>query len=510
MDSTPSIDFMLHLNEQAFTIPHALLAEAQRLHEKTVESDTKQLRAAFLALNSLMQNDQSIVGKESALASLDAVMQDVQAFEKKLKGSVAREGELLRRIGKRIEFYGKYEAARESGKTRSLTEWYLNYTNLLVADYLARNSKVSTLPENNADGGVALDPVNAGVVFLKQQEMQDLLDYDVLLAANKISRGLIDDNDLEPLESWIAKNKSALEKEGSSLEFYASFQRYVQALLNGNMTLAITVLQTTLFSHISTHFDEVTAACGMLVYAEKCVSSQDNAEETQNHTNDELSTPVDPTVLQQRQRENAFEYFFHRRMPIGPQYASSVRTASKQQHIHPTARDTALLVSNTKNLERYKELLSSKGWENLNNMFLKSYYSMYRIAKNEPLLIYISLGVSALKTRSCLHQAIEWDPRLDALCKNSRSKFGENKCPVCSEHFRRLAETLPFAHHTESKLFDNPVMLPSGNIYDSRRLKLLANVIRETGIMPLSEHEVLDPIDGDIYKLDDFVTMYPT
>ena len=502
---TPSTDFLLQLNEQAFTIPHALLSEAQRRHEAGIERDTKQLRAAFLGLSAQMQSDRSIEGKESALVHLDEVMRDVQALEKRLRETVTREGALLNRIRKRIEFYGEYEKAAQVGTAQSLKQWYLNYTNLLVADYLARNAKTMGL----VDPESSTTPENSGVVFLKQQEMQDLLDYDILLGANKISCALVDEHDLGPLVEWIAENKKALEKERSPLEFYANFQTYVQELLCGDISEAITCLQTTLFKYMSTHFDEVTAACGMLVYAERCVLER-RALEKSLDSDVQPQVLTDPTPAQlQQQRERAFEYFFHRRMPVGPSATSGPRTRSKTHTLAPKP-DSAELLSNMKNLQRYQDLLSDSGWSRLNEMFLESYYSMYRIAKNEPLLIYISLGVSALKTRSCLHKSFEWDPRLDALCKDGKGKFGANKCPVCSTHFSRLAKTLPFAHHTESKLFDNPVMLPSGNIYDSNRLKMLAKVISDSDIVHLAPHEVLDPIEGEVYKWNEFVTMYPT
>lgn len=85
-----------------------------------------------------------------------------------------------------------------------------------------------------------------------------------------------------------------------------------------------------------------------------------------------------------------------------------------------------------------------------------------------------------------------------------------NKCPVCSDSFAKMSESLPYAHHTESKLFENPIMLPNGNIYDSKKLKELAVKLKESNLCNLNENEIMDPIDKRIYPADEFITMYPT
>ena len=76
--------------------------------------------------------------------------------------------------------------------------------------------------------------------------------------------------------------------------------------------------------------------------------------------------------------------------------------------------------------------------------------------------------------------------------------------------FKNIAESLPYAHHTESKLFENPVMLPNGNVYDAERIKLLARQLRARNMMHLQDGEIFDPIDKQIYMETDFIKMYPT
>lgn len=83
-------------------------------------------------------------------------------------------------------------------------------------------------------------------------------------------------------------------------------------------------------------------------------------------------------------------------------------------------------------------------------------------------------------------------------------------CPVCSEEFAPIAKDLPYAHHIQSKLFENPVMLPNGNIYDAKKLKALALNLNRSNLADLQEFEVVDPIDKKKYPETDFIKMYPT
>ena len=122
----------------------------------------------------------------------------------------------------------------------------------------------------------------------------------------------------------------------------------------------------------------------------------------------------------------------------------------------------------------------------------------------------MSLGISTLKTRECLHPENTIPDKYSLVGNYAQSHETRDPCSVCSDTIAPTARSLPFAHHTESKLFDNPVMLPSGNVYDSERLKKLAGILRMGDLVPLGPTEVFDPIEQEIYKESDFIKMYPT
>lgn len=157
--------------------------------------------------------------------------------------------------------------------------------------------------------------------------------------------------------------------------------------------------------------------------------------------------------------------------------------------------------------KKYSNLLSNDRYKYLNDLFLEIYYKIYGIPQNDPLLIYLSIGISSLKTKSCKCSSnkVE-DLNFENLLKKKMSSNNKsnNNCPVCSLELNDLSDQLPYSHNVKSSLFDNPVMLPNGNIFDKLRL------IQFSKELNLDEKSVKDPITSEIFKTQDLVTMFPT
>ncbi|KAI6655019.1 Macrophage erythroblast attacher [Oopsacas minuta] len=110
----------------------------------------------------------------------------------------------------------------------------------------------------------------------------------------------------------------------------------------------------------------------------------------------------------------------------------------------------------------YQELLSETRWEDLITKFRTDNYSILQMSSQSLLVTTLQAGLSALKT----HQ-----------CYNPDKK--NNNCPVCIPPFNELAESLPFAKYTRSRLLcsltntpmdeDNPPMaLHNGRMYGEK------------------------------------------
>ncbi|KAF4589755.1 negative regulation of gluconeogenesis [Ophiocordyceps camponoti-floridani] len=84
----------------------------------------------------------------------------------------------------------------------------------------------------------------------------------------------------------------------------------------------------------------------------------------------------------------------------------------------------------------------------------------------------------------------------------SASILGHGVCPICSTELNELARNVPYAHHTQSHVEYDLVLLPDGIVCSSQRLKDQA---KKAG---LSEDLVKDPRSGEIHPLKDLKRVY--
>ncbi|AQZ14342.1 FYV10 (YIL097W) [Zygosaccharomyces parabailii] len=492
----PSTDFHLKLNEQLFQIPHELLRKNVKLVQRLIDKESQGLNADFQELNALLAEN-TLDQDKVALAKLGELIARVDTFEKKLNSRLKEDMQLLNRIKQRVAFFQELEDAKNLKDQSRLASWYQKYANLLIGDYLIRNSRIKAR-ELNEDVQLEDDKSwNPGVIFLKQQHLDDLLDHDILLAANRISKSLTEEHDLNPLIKWIGENRSFLKKRCSILEFESRLQEYVELLKTGDFRGAIDCFQQFLLQFMETNFEDLKLASGLLVFIKSC-------EQPSKPTTEEI---IDPQIiagdefskesnLVLKTKADVHQHFFHRRVFKG---ATNVTDTFKFSHL-----------TRNMNFARYTDLLNIKRWSDLSQLFLKEYYSMYGISHLDPLLMYLSLGISTLKTKECLHGTEFLSSNNKELDHYIHSGVLRNTCPVCSDEFAPIAKELPYAHHTQSKLFENPVMLPNGNIYDMKKLKMLSAALVRENLFSLKDHEVMDPIDKRIFSESEFVTMYPT
>ncbi|CAL9731388.1 protein Fyv10p [Monosporozyma unispora] len=516
----PNVDLHLKLNEQLFHIPYSLLQKNYNQFQSKLNTYTITIQQSGEKINSLL-SQQDLENDKLALIEINNCIKTIESLEKSIKLIVNNELEILNRIEQRINFFKRLQLYKDSYNKFGLVQWYQTYTNLLIGDYLTRN-------------GILQNEIkNSGVTFLKQHNLDELLDYNILLNANKISKSLLEDHNLTNLINCINENQLYLKNKNSNLEFKTRFQQYIEFLKIHDYSNAIKCYQIHLIKFITTNFNDLQIASGLMIYMETCqnIISQ---QSTQNKLNDYNSIPfTDRLSLYQNNSTLAYNRFFKKKK-YPTSHTSSTSTLNNQKD----------KFFQKDNLLQYLDLLGDENWIKLNELFLDEYYEMYGISKNEPLLIYLSLGISALKTKACLHDddtitkytnIIQTsNPYINDAILNNKEQLPQkrkstaedtnnklnnikdeldtnyNSCPVCTDSFTSIAQDLPYAHHTESKLFENPVMLPNGNIYDAERLKLLALNLRVKQITPLQEGEVFDPIDKQIYLETDFVKMYPT
>lgn len=121
-------------------------------------------------------------------------------------------------------------------------------------------------------------------------------------------------------------------------------------------------------------------------------------------------------------------------------------------------------------LSPYKELLDDSRWERLIEQFRQDNYRLFQLASQSVFTVALQAGLSALKTPQCY--------------SNSRDSRNPS-CPVCQDSFNELAQPLPFAHCSQSRLVcaisglplnehNLPMMLPNGYVYGEQALEQMA------------------------------------
>ncbi|CCH59416.1 hypothetical protein TBLA_0B05900 [Henningerozyma blattae CBS 6284] len=485
----PSVDFHLILNQQLFNIPFNLLLKNESILYNTLESHQLQIKSISQEISKLLQKKEklpSTFDKQVEITAVDKItllINTVDSIEKSIKSIYNHDLQLILTLKKRYEFFNNLKLAKETRKQNALIDWYQNLTNLLITDYLIRNSNGTPTS-------------NKGIKFFNQLHNDPnniisthLLDSDILITSNQISNSLLINHDLSLLINWIETNSHPpLSKSFKNLIFQSRFQQFIELIKQNDISNAIHCYQIHLINFIDdpTHFNNVKAASGLLIFYPFLKSS--------------LSSSNDSAITS----TTYFDRIFHKNLKSKSLSSSSSSSSSTISNFHN-------FKLNNNDLSIYKHLLHDNRWLQLNDFFLSEYYSIYGISVNDPLLIYLSLGISSLKTKECLiHGSTSTSTTPSQVQSYINDNVLNNKCPVCNNDFKSIASQLPFAHHDNSILFDNPIMLPNGNIFDSNKLTQLTSQLKRQNIYHLNDDQVLDPIELKVFNKDQFVTMYPT
>ncbi|KPI42430.1 Protein FYV10 [Cyphellophora attinorum] len=177
---------------------------------------------------------------------------------------------------------------------------------------------------------------------------------------------------------------------------------------------------------------------------------------------------------------------------------------SPQQETRPGALMEAaglLAQSPETETEPYKSFFSARRWTYLSQVFIETHHSMLSLPQQPLLHVALSAGLSALKTPAC-HSA--FNPTSSSTPGHAKMATNTSLCPICSVELNDLAKHVPYAHHTVSKVDDNPIMLPNGRIYGRQRLEelqqklLMASGDPNASLIDIGvDGEVTDPTTGE-------------
>lgn len=164
-------------------------------------------------------------------------------------------------------------------------------------------------------------------------------------------------------------------------------------------------------------------------------------------------------------------------------------------------------------VERYSEMYSPKRWQELADIFVKTFQELHGLPQRPLFLQYLATGITALKTHSCevaseadleMRDGDSFDITTPFSRKHKVDLTRGYMCPVCSMELRRIAQPLPYALHVHSHLEPDPVLLPNNRIYG---LAKLLDYAKKAGV---PEDKIVDPVTTEIFDRDSTTIVYPT
>jgi macrophage erythroblast attacher len=141
----------------------------------------------------------------------------------------------------------------------------------------------------------------------------------------------------------------------------------------------------------------------------------------------------------------------------------------------------------------YRALYSPKRWEMLADLFTTTHNTLLSLPAIPILHMALSSGLSALKTPAC-HST---HPASAAAPSHSTSlSLATSVCPICSTELNELARNVPYAHHTQSHVEHDLLLLPNGRAYGKERLEEYS---KKAGLL---EGQVKDLRTGEVFGED--------
>lgn len=484
----PTIDFHIQTHQPQLNIPTQLIKKNFKLIQKLIEKQKKQTGDEIAKIKKNVN-----LPKKIQLEMVRKLISNYETFQKKLQALIKKDEEFRSRLVARLENIlqlSKYSDTLDmlNFHNQNLINWYRNETNLLIVDYLIK----SNTNEENL-GYKLLESLSK-----TNPKISKLIDYDLYLDYNKVYLSITRAHDLLLIINWFNDNKASLKKINSNLEFEINYCKYLTLIESGDVNEAIKFSQDNL-------------------------SSYGNKD---NYSNEEM---------------NNYKLNLERLKGLG-----GLLVYRSMDNSFTNMLFSNKLMFQSQPYREYEKLLSNERWENLGHCFIDNFIKLYGITTNYPLFVYLSSGLSSLKTKSCYHNTentvfkdatpleipnkaslavptlissanfMSYTPPVTPLTVRKyrgpdyyyKLLHKVNNCPVCSPEMYQLSRNLPFAQLITS-IFNNPFRLPNGNIYPfDKLLSLNGEYLSEQSTL-LRQGQVKDPLTQEVFFIDNCIRVFP-
>lgn len=483
--SEPTINFHVQTRLTQFKIPTELIKKNFKVMQKQIEKQKKQLTEDLAKIKKNPALPPAI-----KLEMVRKLIKNFESFQRKLQVAIQKDEELRSRLMARLvnlEKLKNFTVAKNDDKENTpedrlldlhnvnLINWYRDQTNILIIDYLIKS---------NTNSGI-----NVGLKLLesfKQSKLDKLIDADLFENFNRVFVSMIEDHDLTLVTAWFNENKNSLKKINSNLEFEINYCKFLSLIKDGDVTAATKYSQT----HLSPYGNK------------------------ENYTDDDLDN-YESNLEKLKQTGGLFVY------------AATFPVTVESSDFF----SGSILVSSPR-FQDYVRLLSDERWRVLSNCFIENFNKIYGISKTYPLFVYLSAGLSSLKTKSCycntentiFNQGGEQTESREAIYEKDLAVLTDKKyrgpnqyykllnkinhCPVCSPELFAISKNLPYAQLI-THIFDNPYKLPNGNIYSFDKLLNPSDKYLSEKNTLLRMGKVKDPLTREIFLIDNCVRVFP-
>ncbi|SGZ56687.1 CIC11C00000005144 [Sungouiella intermedia] len=490
--SEPTINFSIQTQHAQFSVPNELIKKNFKAIQKLVEKQKKQITDEIAKI----KRDPTMDSQQK-LAIIRKLIKNFESLQKKIEQAIKKDDDYRKRFRARTHHLAKLEkfvvsTPKEMGDkeekaddkvldlhNEGLINWYREVTNLLIIDYLIKsnNRKESNL-------GIKLMRSLQATSF---PQIAELIDYDVYENFNQVYLSINDDHDLDLISAWYNENRNSLKRINSNLQFEIHYCKYLSMVEKGEVAEAIEYCKTNLAP-----------------YANRSNYNVDdliNYEQNKKRLT-EVGAPLVYLVKLAPETKFTSDYPWKsllkpsEKAPVTPMYLSLIK------------------------------LFSDSRWKGLSQCFTEDFTKIYGLSNTYPLLVYLSAGISSLKTKSCYcnqqNTIFKSDAGRDVSLNLDSNSYRDlslrgpnqyykllhkiNQCPVCSPELYRLSQNLPYAQLITS-IFDNPFKLPNGNIYPFD--KLLNPIDKAESENVVRKGKVQDPLTQEIFFIDDCVRVFP-
>ena len=551
----PTLNFHIQTHQNQFKIPHELIKKNFKLVQKLIEKQRKQLLDDINKIKKCKTTSPSF-----KLELIQKLIRNFESFMKKLQNFITKDEEFRSRLLARLENLAElqqyvitnndnqdgqnHEEGGDNNNNTTTTDddklldfhnpnlinWYRDQTNLLIVDYLIKSNTRTKFNDMGEDE----EPENIGLLLLKSlsktnPKLLKLIDYDLLENFNKVFVSIINNHDLSLIVAWFNENKNLLNKINSNLEFEINYCKFLTLIEKGDINEAINYSRENLSAY----------------------GNKENYQQTQASNGNNSTTNGDTSNV------NHLTNLERLKGLGGLLVFRSMESNNHNDLNNSNSNDIPLsskLMLNSTPFKDYQKLLSNERWESLAQCFIENFTKLYGISKNFPIYIYLSAGLSSLKTKSCYHNventifkhSVGKDTDDDGdeevvdeevidrnlsfvLAEATTSNSGKlllsdpkyrgpnhyykllnkiNNCPICSPELFKLSQNLPYAQLITS-IFNNPFKLPNGNIYPFDKLLAPTDKYLSEKNTLLRANKVKDPLTREIFTIDSCIRVFP-